>query len=227
MIAVGRRLARARSCRVVPTGPVELVAMPVGLEVRSVWLEYLGGTCQLARRRNNCQWNISNRPTIMRMKRDDPAMYRLTTSIPYLLNRLGVRMGTLFSKHLERHGLTLGMYRAMACLVEAPGLRLGDLAQVLSTELSTMSRLISTMVSLRLVTRQRLPTNERTVSINLTPQGRKLALMLIDEAQHYENVAVSHFSTETVEQLKSLLMDMYEATDVLEKELTEPRKAVP
>jgi hypothetical protein len=31
-------------------------------------------------------------------------VYRLTTSLPYKLNRVGVRLGELFSKELERLG---------------------------------------------------------------------------------------------------------------------------
>ncbi|MBW8910474.1 MAG: winged helix-turn-helix transcriptional regulator, partial [Sphingomonas sp.] len=89
-----------------------------------------------------------------------------------------------------------------------------------SIELSTMSRLISTMVGRGLVTRERLPNNDRTVSIDLTPEGRRLAAILIKEAQHYEDVAVSHFSEGDVERLKSLLREVYAATDILEGELS-------
>ncbi|HCP76840.1 MAG TPA: MarR family transcriptional regulator, partial [Pusillimonas sp.] len=42
--------------------------------------------------------------------------YRFTTSFPYLLNRVGVRMGELFSKRLLEYELTLPMYRVMAVL---------------------------------------------------------------------------------------------------------------
>jgi MarR family transcriptional regulator, organic hydroperoxide resistance regulator len=147
-------------------------------------------------------------------------MYRLTTSIPYLLNRLGVRMGELFSRRLQPYGLTLAMYRVLASLAEQPGQRLGDLADMTSIELSTMSRLISTMVGAGLVTRKRLPTDDRTVSIDLTSEGQRLAAILIAEAQHYEDVAVSQLSDADVRQLKSLLGEVYAATDILEAELS-------
>jgi DNA-binding MarR family transcriptional regulator len=43
-------------------------------------------------------------------------MYRLTEAFPYLVTRVGVRMGELISRRLERYGLTLPMYRVMAAL---------------------------------------------------------------------------------------------------------------
>src|SRR5579859_989617 len=45
-----------------------------------------------------------------------PAVYKLTESVPYLLNRVGVRMGELFSRRIASHGVSLPMYRVMAAL---------------------------------------------------------------------------------------------------------------
>lgn len=149
-------------------------------------------------------------------------MYRLTTSMPYLLNRLGVRLGNLFSRKIEPYGLTIPMYRVLASLVEQPAQKLGDLATMTSVELSTMSRLIGSMTAKGLVTRKRLPGNERTVSINLTPAGRDLAFQLMKEAQHYEEVVISHMNKTDVAKLKLLLSQIYDSLDILEAELVTP-----
>ena len=105
-------------------------------------------------------------------------MYRLTTSMPYLLNRLGVRLGALFSRRIAPYGLSLPMYRVLAALSEVADQKLGDLSTMTTVDLSTMSRLIGTMVKMGLVSRVRLPTDERTVRINLTPKGAELAVKL-------------------------------------------------
>ncbi|WJJ92860.1 hypothetical protein [Neopusillimonas aromaticivorans] len=42
--------------------------------------------------------------------------YKFTSSFPYLLNRVGVKMGELFSVRLAELDLTLPMYRVMAVL---------------------------------------------------------------------------------------------------------------
>ena len=78
-------------------------------------------------------------------------MYRLTTSLPYLLNRLGVRMGMLFSQKIAAYGLNLQMYRVLAALREKPDQKLSSLAEMTTTELSTMSRLRCRTFSMSIV----------------------------------------------------------------------------
>ena len=65
-------------------------------------------------------------------------MYRLTNSFPYLLNRVGVQMGELFSRRIAGYGVTLPMYRVMAALGTGDQ-RLGDLAVMTTIEISTLS----------------------------------------------------------------------------------------
>lgn len=146
-------------------------------------------------------------------------MYRLTDSMPYLLNRLGVRMGALFSQRIAAFDLTLPMYRVMAALSETPDQKLSDVSEMTTIELSTMSRLIGTMAAKGLVSRVRLPQDERTVRINLTPEGVRMAEILRREAEHYEDVAVSPLKSREVARLKAALVRIYDALDILEEEL--------
>src|ERR1700752_1436968 len=112
-------------------------------------------------------------------KTGDKPLYRLTDSLPYLLNRVGVQMGELFSRRIAGFGVTLPMYRVMAALWESGDQRLCDLAAVTSLELSTLSRLVGAMKRKGLVTRTRLKDNARTVAINLTAKGKLLVEELI------------------------------------------------
>lgn len=146
-------------------------------------------------------------------------MYKLTTSMPYLLARLGVRMGSLFSQRIAAYDLTLPMYRVLAALSERPDQQLGELSAMTTVELSTMSRLIGTMAARDLVSRHRPPGNERTVQINLTEQGVALAALLRKEAEHYEEVAVSSLKPKEIVRLKRVLKHIYDSLDVLENEL--------
>lgn len=146
-------------------------------------------------------------------------MYRLSTSMPFLLARLGVRMGALFSQRIAVYDLTLPMYRVLAALSERPDQKLSELSVMTDVELSTMSRLVGTMVTKGLVSRHRQPTNERTVRINLTTRGIDMAALLAKEALHYEDVAVSTLKSAEIERLKMTLNRIYEAVDVLEDEL--------
>lgn len=146
-------------------------------------------------------------------------MYKLTTSMPFLLARLGVRMGSLFSQRLAAYDLTLPMYRVLAALSEKPDQQLGELSAMTTVELSTMSRLIGTMATRGLVSRHRPPGNERTVKINLTERGVDMAALLRAEAEHYEEVAVSTIRPVEIDRLKSILNRIYDSLDVLESEL--------
>ncbi len=146
-------------------------------------------------------------------------MYKLSTSMPFLLARLGVKMGALFSQRIAVYDLTLPMYRVLAALSERPDQNLNELSAMTNVELSTMSRLVGTMVAKGLVSRHRPPNNERTVRINHTPKGVEMAALLRKEAQHYEDVAVSTLKPGEIERLKVTLSHIFEAIHILEDEL--------
>ena len=152
-------------------------------------------------------------------------MYRLTNSFPYLLNRVGVQMGELFSRRIAGYGVTLPMYRVMAALWETADQRLGDLAAMTTIEISTLSRLVGEMKRRGLVTRARLKDNGRTVAINLAPKGRTLVEELIPIAIHFEEVAVRDFASKNISDLKTILAEIYESLKSLEPEIEEANKA--
>ncbi|HLG81810.1 MAG TPA: MarR family transcriptional regulator [Bradyrhizobium sp.] len=146
-------------------------------------------------------------------------MYRLTESLPYLLNRVGVRMGEFFSRRIASFGVTLPMYRVMAALWEKGDQRLGDLADMTSIEISTLSRLIGTMKRKGLVSRKRLEDNARTVAINLTARGKALVEELIPIAMHFEEVAVRDLPRHGLSDLKSTLSRIYDSLGTLAPEI--------
>ncbi len=143
-------------------------------------------------------------------------MYRLTSSLPYLLNRVGVRMGELFSQELAAEGLTLAMYRVLAALVERNDQRLSELSEMTSVELTTLSRLVAAMQRKRLLVRRRPEDNLRTVRISLTADGRRRAEKLIPRAAHYEAVAMQGLNDAAVDRLKADLARIYANLDQLE-----------
>jgi DNA-binding MarR family transcriptional regulator len=142
--------------------------------------------------------------------------YRFTTSFPYLLTRVGVRMGELFQRRLVKYELTLPMYRAMAALKQEGPQRLGDLGTMISAEVSTLSRLVTTMKQKGLVTRTRPEDNARTVRIDLTPAGDALVTRLMPLAAHFEGVATGTFSKAEVVRLKAVLEQIYRNLEELD-----------
>jgi MarR family transcriptional regulator, organic hydroperoxide resistance regulator len=156
-------------------------------------------------------------------------MYRLSEAFPYLLNRVGVRMGELFSRRLEPYGVTLPMYRVMATLWEKGDRRLGELNDVTDIELSTLSRLVGALARKGLVSRRRPDANARTVEINLSKKGQKLVEELIPLATFYENVALHSFRPDKIADLKRDLMTVFQNLGELDSksqptELPTPQK---
>lgn len=143
--------------------------------------------------------------------------YRFTSSLPYLLNRVGVRMGELFTQRLTERGLTLPMYRVLAVLRQEGPQRLGDLSTMVTVEMSTLSRLVTAMKKNGLLTRTRPEENARTVSIGLTGEGEKLADELMPLAAHFEDVGTRTFSREQVEWLKEALTRIHENLEELDE----------
>jgi MarR family transcriptional regulator, organic hydroperoxide resistance regulator len=158
----------------------------------------------------------AQRLTVARIK----PMYRLSNSLPYLLARLGVRMGELFVRVVRKEGLTLPMYRVLAALAEqARPLRLGELARLTSAEMSTLSRLVADMHRQGIVSRARPQNDQRSLQVALTPRGAALAARFMPVAAHYENVATGNMTARNAAALKATLVQLYENLDRLEREV--------
>ena len=125
--------------------------------------------------------------------------YRFTTSLPYLLNRVGVRMGEIFQERLHEYELTLPMYGGIKTGRKKS---LGDLSQMVSVELSTLSRLITSMKNKELVSRIQLEDNARMVHIDLTEQGRQIIEKLMPVAAEFESVGTVSFTDQEIEWVK-------------------------
>lgn len=152
-------------------------------------------------------------------------MYRFSDSLPYLLTRLGVRMGELFAQELRQHHLTLPGYRVLAALTELPDQRLGELSAMTSVETSTLSRLVGNLQRDGLLTRTRPADDQRSVRIRLTVQGVALARRLIPRAAEYERVAVGDLDGAGAAALKARLVTIYDNLDALRPAADDTRDA--
>lgn len=129
--------------------------------------------------------------------------------LPYLLNRAGLRVGTMFSRDIEPHGVTLPMWRVMIELWRNGDHRLGELAERTSIDLSTLSRLLVVMQRNHLIVRRRSGLDGRALSLTLTERGLELTEKIVPLAVHYEGVAMRGMSDADVKWLKQLLNTVY------------------
>jgi len=125
--------------------------------------------------------------------------------VPYLVNRVGARIATAFSRELAPHGISLAMWRVLAVLAQSGAQRQIDLAELTSIDASTLSRLVNSVQRLGLVVRARSTASLREVTITLTPRGRAIVRELTPHALEYEAVAVQGLSPHELDTLKALL----------------------
>ncbi len=139
-------------------------------------------------------------------------MFDLRSTLPFLLNRTGIRMAELFAERdLARFGVSLSMYRVLTALHRQEDVRLGELAELTDMEVSTLSRLIGSMQTKRLVSRRRSGKDARAVRIRVTDQGRALAQKLMGAAAGYEDIVTANLGARQVQELKRMLAQIGEA----------------
>ncbi|HKA73912.1 MAG TPA: MarR family winged helix-turn-helix transcriptional regulator [Xanthobacteraceae bacterium] len=106
---------------------------------------------------------------------------------PYLINRVGTVLAVRFTAdQLAAHGLSVAMWRVLAVLSNNGGQRQIDLAGLTSIDASTLSRLVTRLVRMGLVSRTRSRTSSREVVVSLSAKGRALVDRLIPAALSLE-----------------------------------------
>lgn len=148
----------------------------------------------------------------------------LSEYLPYLINRIGAAFVTRFESDLAQHGLSIVMWRVLAALSTNGKQRQIDVAATTSIDVSTMSRLITRLMRIDLVTRARSDTNNREVSVELTPKGRALVNRLIPRARELEAEAVAGLSGSDLAITRQTLSRMYDNMVGAIEDTEAPRK---
>jgi DNA-binding MarR family transcriptional regulator len=131
--------------------------------------------------------------------------------LPYLVNRVGTIIADQFgAEALAPHGLSIAMWRVRAALASAGELRQIDLADLTSIDASTLSRLVTRLAQLGIVTRTRSASSNREVAIKLSAKGDALVGRLIPIARDYETTAIAGLPAQDLAVLKRCLRRVYE-----------------
>jgi DNA-binding MarR family transcriptional regulator len=137
----------------------------------------------------------------------------LANYLPYLINRLGSALVENFTASaLTQHGLNIDAWRVMAVLANQGAQRQIDLAGMTSIEVSTLSRLITRMVRMGLVTRRRSESSNREVIIELAAKGKGLVKRIIPLAHRLEASASAGIPASDIAAVKRALRRMFENT---------------
>jgi len=139
-----------------------------------------------------------------------PEKLDLADYLPYLVNRVGTIIADQFGQEaLAAHGLSIAMWRVMAVLSSAGAQRQIDLAELTSTDASTLSRLVTRLTRLNLVTRTRSASSNREVAVKLSTRGDALVGRLVPIAKAYEATAIAGLPPQELAVLKRCLRRVY------------------
>lgn len=152
-------------------------------------------------------------------------MFELSRYIPYLVRRTSARVDEIIRPELAAAGLTLEMWRVVITIYVHGPQSLGDLARRTSVNLSTLSRLVGAMERTRLVRRQRVVGNGRTVKIDLLPLGRRRCRGFLPFALALERRITRRFSAAELRTLRALLGRLYAAVTEDAPPVKVPRRA--
>src|SRR5262249_34027329 len=92
---------------------------------------------------------------------------------------------------LARQQVSVAMWRVLAVLASDDGQRQIDVAARTSIDVSTLSRVVTRLVKMGLVTRTRSATNNREVVVRLTPKGAAILARVIPHAIALERTAIA------------------------------------
>jgi DNA-binding MarR family transcriptional regulator len=135
----------------------------------------------------------------------------LADYLPYLINRVGAALVARFSQDaLAGTRLSIATWRVLAALSNNGRLRQIDIAELTSIEVSTLSRLITRLVHMGLVSRTRSAMSNREVVVQLTPKATALVAQLIPIADELQRTATQGLSKQELIAVKRALRRMHE-----------------
>lgn len=130
--------------------------------------------------------------------------------LPYLVNRAGMIIAEQFAiETLAPHQLSIVMWRVMAVLASNGSQSQSNLAELTSIDASTLSRIVTRLVRMGLLTRTRSTTSNREVVVMLSVKGNALVARLIPQAYEIEAAAAAGLSANELAVVKRCLRRIY------------------
>jgi DNA-binding MarR family transcriptional regulator len=132
----------------------------------------------------------------------------LNTFVPYLLNRVGIRIAMEIARELLPEQISYSSWRVLFTLAYVGAQQMVELAALANFEISTLSRVVAGLEHDGLL--KRVEGEARNRGIALTPRGAKLIERLSPIALKYEAAALSDFTHAERHQLIALLCRLHQ-----------------
>ena len=130
--------------------------------------------------------------------------------LAYLLARASHLISAEFHVVVRRARLPVLQWRVMAALAGGQGLSIGEVAAIVLTPQSTLTRVAERMVRAGLLLRAADSADRRITRIKLTAQGLKLAHKLVEQAGEHEAAVLAAVSAADAATLKRILRRLIE-----------------
>ncbi len=115
------------------------------------------------------------------------------TYLPYLLARASHEVSSSFHAALKNWDLSVPEWRVLACLTDADGLGVGQLAGMALMKQPSMTKVLDRMEAEGLVRRKATAEDRRRVLIHITPKGRARVKPVLAAAQAHQRARLAPF----------------------------------
>ena len=126
-------------------------------------------------------------------------------SINYYLAHLVAQANRRLNKALSAEGVPLDQWRILRVLYEAGGMTMRALADAVTLNRPTMTKIVDKLVANGLAYRVPDPDDRRKVRIFLSDQGKALYQQQNQRVSSHQETVEDHYGTEETRQLKEML----------------------
>jgi DNA-binding MarR family transcriptional regulator len=121
------------------------------------------------------------------------------------------------NRELKNLGLNLLAGKVLMCLYLCESAAVGDLADDADIDQSTVSHMLRRLQNEGLVSRVRMESDNRSVMVTLTAEGRTVAAQCMKTLQHHDKLLVKTLDGATEEHLKRVLLELIDNTSCFEE----------
>jgi len=130
--------------------------------------------------------------------------------LAYLLARASHLISAEFHAVVRRARLPVLQWRVLATLADGRSMRVGEVAAIVLTPQSTLTRVAERMVRAGLLHRDADAGDRRITRIRLSAAGLELAGTLVQQAQRHESTVLAQLGAADARTLKRLLQRLVE-----------------
>lgn len=133
----------------------------------------------------------------------------LSKRVTFLIHRINARLAQAANPVFRRHDLDLYSSRILVALLEQSAMTVGDLVELMVLPQSTISHQLRRLEAAGLIRRRRRASDNRSVSVTLTPLGKAVSKECNDLSRDIYAVMVGTLSARQLSGLRTLLRQIF------------------